>query len=79
MGNLLREVREAERMLTDAQTLSPEAQHAMRRDLIDAFRVFWRSRPSEARFAEVTQGLVLLPAMLYIIATSAKRARDARR
>lgn len=52
-----------------AQSGTPNQQRLMKDDLIHAFRIFWASSPSEEEFADYMEGVVLFPAMLYILTT----------
>lgn len=42
-------------------------QHAALDAIIEAFRVFWNSGPTEQEFSEHTNGISLQPEMLYIM------------
>ena len=40
--------------------------------LIEAFRIFWASRPTEREYAAHTNGMVVTPEILYIMVTSGR-------
>lgn len=61
---------EAKVMLRTAREESPTEQAAHEDELVDAFKVFWASRPDEWEFEAHMKGAVLFARTLHVIAST---------
>ena len=61
---------EAKVLLRDAREASPEWQISHEDRLVDAFKIFWASRPSEWEFEAHMKGAVLFARILHVIGTT---------
>lgn len=58
------------KILQVAQKQSMENQRGHAKEIIEAFRAFWKTKPSEKEFTKLTEGLVIFPEIVYIMSTS---------
>jgi len=54
-------------ILLKAQRQTILEQNDNRKEIIEAFRELWKSKPSEERFSILSRKIVLFPEMLYIM------------
>lgn len=58
---------EAEKRLRELAQMSIIEQRERRNEISETFSVFWASDPSREKFSEVVSGLLLTPAMLWMM------------
>ncbi len=56
-----------EHYLRDMGTRNEVTHHTHRKEIVEAFRVFWKTAPSEEKFTEVMGRGTMFPAIVYII------------
>jgi hypothetical protein len=60
-------VESPEHYLKDMGTRNEFTHHSHRKDIVEAFRSFWATAPSEEKFTEVMGRVTLFPEIVYIM------------
>jgi hypothetical protein len=66
-------VEEAKKTLNKFRKSDGLTQHKFKNEIIEAFRVFWNSNPTEKEFAKYIGGLVIFPELSYIMVKEGKK------